>query len=85
MTTLSSLCSSRWAAGMAARRRSADEPFRGEPLAELAEEIADAVNYCDEALRQTSPRENRRHWLLMNLRDNLTDAYELLRAVRGNR
>lgn len=39
------LCAQRYQAGMAAHGRQPGEPFVGEPMRELLEELADAVNY----------------------------------------
>lgn len=41
----------RWEQGMSSLRRP-DEPFVGDPLVELHEELIDALNYYDEAVRQ---------------------------------
>lgn len=42
----------RWKAGRRARGLVADEPFNGDPLSELYEELVDALNYIDAHLQQ---------------------------------
>lgn len=45
--SLVDLCLERWQAGRDARGLALDEPFDGDPLTEMAEEIIDARNYLE--------------------------------------
>ena len=42
----------KWRAGREERGLCDDDPFEGNPLAELLQEFEDSANYLDEALRQ---------------------------------
>jgi hypothetical protein len=44
----------RFQRGLRKYRQSPDEPFVGDPRAELMEEIEDALNYVEECARQTT-------------------------------
>lgn len=60
-TPLHDLRRARGEAGRTARGRQPGAPFIGDPLTELAEEIIDGLNYCDEARQQAAFRSSRHH------------------------
>lgn len=66
----------RWEKGLAEYGRQAHEPFKGDPGAEMMEEVVDALNYLDEERRLPHPRIPL--WALNTLEHNLTQAALIL-------
>jgi hypothetical protein len=78
-TTLREIRDARWDAGRAARGLHFAAPFEGDPFVELAEEIADAVNYCEIASEYAETALGDAH--LENLRNTLLQAWEQVKLA----